>query len=154
MPYITDGTTVGVQRPGHENFFTRLTSRNSKSSVDQYGVPTSCGPWNSFGWLDRGHDYSQGECPRHLIRTLETAALQPVFITRGFYTCRFCSPAPELGPTPYRMTDGRTIQLGFACVKIIDGQDRIWLAPTLVLHYIAEHGYLPPTDLLGRLQES
>ncbi len=112
-------------------------------------LSTSRMPWGkthrAFGWLEPGHDHAKGRCPSEILDLLERAAADPVDRTRGWQTCGFCARG-EYGPTPYRTASGSELQLGNASLHVVAGST-VWVAPTLVLHYVAEHEYLPPAEL-------
>ena len=148
LPYIADGITAG--EPQIRGWLWRMKRLSEDQElVGLSGIPASFGQWTAFGWLEPGHEYTAGLSPGTFVQALEMAALAPVFVTRGFHMCQYCSASPEnFGPTAYETRDGGQLQLGSACLKVTDRQQRVWLAPNLVLHYISEHNYLPPTDLL------
>ncbi|TBT83210.1 hypothetical protein ET989_12090 [Propioniciclava sinopodophylli] len=121
-------------------------------------------PWQhdtlAFGWLDAGHAFRQGACPPALLGHLEAAARHPVDRTRGFHVCTLCPPpaTPDerwgvFGPTHHQTTEGDTLALGSASLEVHAGRRR-WVAPNLVLHYIAAHGYLPPDEVVGAVASS
>ncbi|HHU39597.1 MAG TPA: hypothetical protein GXZ45_10000 [Propionibacterium sp.] len=119
-------------------------------------------PWQrdtlAFGWLDREHAFRQGACPPQVVAHLEQAARNPVDRTRGYHACLFCPPREVpadqpwamMGPTPYETGTGDVLQLGSASIEVEAGGQR-WVAPNLVLHYITEHDYLPPDEVVHAL---
>ena len=114
-------------------------------------------PWGrtrrAFGWLEPGHDHARGACPPEVVTMLERAAADPVDRTRGWQRCGFCPPG-DYGPTPYRTSTGEELLLGDASL-LVPGEGRTdWVAPTLVLHYVAEHDYLPPGELLDAVRSA
>ena len=122
-------------------------------------------PWQkdtlAFGWLDPRRPFREGPCPSEVRRGLEEAARSPIDRTRGFHTCAFCPrPAPEevgpwsrdFHPTEYAAQRGDTLHLGSASIEVMAGGRR-WVAPNLVLHYVSEHGYLPPAEVVAALGE-
>ena len=104
-----------------------------------------------FGWLDKNHTYRMGACPPGVLRRLENSAENPVCRMRGYQSCCFCSWSPLLDAPWYVAPDGRLILVGDATISIVDRYATRWLAPTLVLHYIAAHSYLPPQALIDGL---
>lgn len=117
-------------------------------------------PWQrgvrAFSWIDAGNTFRRGVCPPGVLETLEAAARRPVNRTRGFHTCPLCPrPEPDAGsawssdshPTPYSTGSGEDLQLGSASLEITAGR-QTWEAPDLVLHYVVEHEYLPPDELI------
>ena len=105
--------------------------------------------WLTFGWLDKAHPIPTGECADQDIQTLELAAQNRGDQSRGFHACPFCPPliGMKIG-TDYEFQSGETRKLGSACLEVRDPQGRVWKAPDLVLHYVREHGYAPPLELL------
>lgn len=123
-------------------------------------MPRRRWPWQrdtaAFGWLDSQHPFRRGACPPGVLEYLEQAARNPVDRTRGYHACVFCPPrevAPNqpwaaLGPTPHQTSNRDMLELGSASLEVhADGKR--WVAPNLVLHYITEHGYLPPDDVIA-----
>lgn len=149
LPYITDGTMVGERQT--RGWLWRVKRRlQPQENAVVSGIPASFGQWSAFGWLGTDHDYTDGYTPETFIQTLEAAATAPAFVTRGFHRCPYCPTSPgSFGPTEYQTHDGKYLQLGSACLKVTDQQHRVWLAPNLVLHYISEHGYRPPSEFLN-----
>ncbi len=146
MTYYADGTLL--QRPGLLEW--------QKNHRDAFGVVSTLGEarrrrsWRTFGWLEPGNDYRTGACPPEFLRVLEAAADHPVNRTRGIHRCQLCPTSTHdiMAPAPsYPTTTGRLLHLGSASLEVRDANGQIWIAPTLVLHYIAEHGYLPPAEL-------
>lgn len=110
----------------------------------------------AVGWLDAEHGMPVGETPPSLLRTVEDALRRPVGQTRGFHRCPFCEEAP-FGPLRYQCQDGSELWLGTASIELQSPGGRLWRAPTLIAHYVADHGYRPPdqfvqdvADLQGR----
>jgi hypothetical protein len=95
-----------------------------------------CGEFDvlSVGWLDGEHEYTKGEIdPEHWtkIKTiLETS--EPVNLTRGEHVCELCGQASGSGE--YHAYNPRT--------------GRIYIAPSLILHYIQTHQYVPPAEFV------
>ena len=58
--------------------------------------------------------------------------------------------SPDFHPTEYTTQQGDTLHLGSASIEVMAG-GRGWVAPNLVLHYVAEHGYLPPDEVVAAL---
>lgn len=141
MTYYPDGTLIA--RPPAFRWMRRRTATyesqitSANSGLGRGGL--------TFGWLTPDHPVSKGPVPEELIQVLERAALTPVDRTRGYHHCEFChiQRGPQQG-TEYLTALGEELQLGSACIEIVDSSGRVWKAPNLVLHYIQAHGYLPP----------
>lgn len=112
-------------------------------------------PWQkdtlAFGGLDGAHPFRSGTCPAEVVDALEEAARHPVDQTRGHHVCVLCPPR-EVGPTPHETAKGDVLQLGSASIEVMVDGTR-WVAPTLVLHYVAVHHYQPPEAVLHALRE-
>ncbi|CDR02381.1 hypothetical protein GCM10022420_040780 [Streptomyces iranensis] len=67
---------------------------------------------------------------------------------RGWQSCTL--PHPE-GRPPYPVVvsvDGTEVTLGSAEIRLLARDGRWLIAPNLVLHYVAAHGYLPPGEFI------
>lgn len=126
MPHIEDGTVLAKRR----------------------------WPWQrdtlAFGWLDTAQPFRTGAVPEGVVEALEEAARHPVDRTRGFHTCGLCPAREWPGPTPHPTRRGDTLQLGTASLEVLADGAR-WVAPNLVVHYVTEHGYVPPDEVLRAL---
>lgn len=83
-------------------------------------------PVVTVGWLDAEHEFPKGQCPDDLVATLAGLAEEPVQLTRGYHYCELCKEARGNGEIHVR------------------DEKFVYAAPTLVVHYITAHGYLPP----------
>jgi hypothetical protein len=94
----------------------------------------------SVGWLDSAHPFRSGRCPGDVLARLRELALDPVRLTRGVHRCELCATGPSVasgnGELEVRADDGA-----------------IYVAPALVVHYIEEHGYVPPDVVLAALRK-
>jgi len=111
----------------------------------------------NIGWLEVGRDYPKGQ--------VSSAFLEALFVmladrqnhrnvTRGYHQCHFCDRFSWKDLKIER--SGRTALLGDAEIHVLCGT-QLYVAPTLVYHYIESHGYLPPkafVDAVLRLSGS
>lgn len=102
----------------------------------------------AVGWLSSG-PYSQGpvapELVSHLFDLLDTV-WDPVQF-RGLHDCERCSR------NVHGMRDaGRSVSVGQTnlFVPTLDS-DGLFVAPSLILHYIVDHGYCPPETFQAAL---
>jgi len=115
------------------------------------------------GWLDSAHPFTQGTVDGHLIQKLRLLAAEPVELCRGFHICELCAepdlPKETLPPhhvvldinSPY----GKWLSLHQGNGEIrVPCAGVIFAAPVLIVHYIEEHGYLPPAQFLKAVEES
>jgi len=104
----------------------------------------------SIGWLDAEHPYHRGEVAEEHVRALERVLVhgwQPVY-AKGWDACPFCG-AGEVQPI-LRDVDGEPRMIGAANLFVPAG-NVLYLAPSMILHYIEEHGYAPPEEFLRAL---
>lgn len=98
----------------------------------------------NIGWLDADHPYPTGE-PRpefasQLIRLVVDHAVRR---TRGWQVCPFCGRHPAT--VPHARGE---VPVGDAEIRVRHPDGRVFAAPTLVAHYVADHGYLPPAPFV------
>ena len=99
----------------------------------------------AVGWLEPTHPYSIGDVNDRFIRKLMELLVNPwePAVTMGRHCCGFCRLSG--GPSTFQLPRGvqtPAVQMGTANVWVpADG--RIFVAPSLVLHYIDAHGYAP-----------
>lgn len=107
------------------------------------------------GWLDPMHQFTAGACPRDARDRLVALARTPSNVMRGYHLCLFCSPPRE---DMLRVEDpneqGCFAWLGHAEIWVEGADGTRYAAPTLVVHYIDEHEYLPPRDFIDAVRRS
>ena len=94
----------------------------------------------NVGWLDAEHNYPVGPVDADLGRALTYLLRFQVNQTRGFHACVFC------GRRAVEAVDDLGYQCLLGAAEIhVDGDDgSAFAAPSLILHYVLEHGYRPP----------
>jgi len=125
--------------------------------LSPYSYQPSESPMKNVGWLGAGASFPTGSTParaRDELLRISSEAL-PKNIMRGVHDCEFCEvESPIRLETPYNERGWASIGMGEFHVQAKDGT--IYSAPTLILHYIDEHNYLPPDGfidaLLGRAE--
>ena len=86
----------------------------------------------AVGWLSAREDYARGSVPavaRDRLASLLCEAWQPVSFL-GSHTCQLCG-----GARSHRNL-------------FLPGQGKVLVAPEGILHYIDNHGYLPPQEFI------
>jgi hypothetical protein len=110
----------------------------------------------AVGWLERGHPFPTGSAPEGFVERLGRLCRdERRAAMRGFHLCDLGGhPAPSADqdpdiPLPTRVdVDGTSVLLGSAEVRVV-AADGTWLAaPSLVHHYVTDHGYLPPAPFV------
>nr|WSX47888.1 hypothetical protein OG409_02335 [Streptomyces sp. NBC_00974] len=104
-------------------------------------------PRIAVGWLARNREFSRGTTPagfvEALIRIYDGRRANG---TRGFHLCEFCPAPGPLDGMPQTVYGDRALSLGSAEIRVPVSQAprHMFAAPDLILHYVIEHGYLPP----------
>ncbi len=106
-----------------------------------YRLPYCLNGVQTVGWLDASHDFPVGNPSnelidklRVLIKTRTKTFDLHVNTVRGIHPCNFCGEDIQLD---------RKTMLGMSEIWIPSGE--LWLAtPSLVIHYMEAHGYIPP----------
>lgn len=110
---------------------------------------TCFGQWEdvlvSIGWLDSTHGYARGAVPLEVFRALVRLLVDPwqpgVFAGRSPCSlCRFSG-----GPGVF-VFEGSNVQLGSANLFVPSIDKKVFVAPSLVAHYIDAHAYMPPEE--------
>lgn len=121
-------------------------------SVYNYHVWSPLKSVRCVGWLDAEHPYTTGDPPSWFNERLETIFLHRtqafdahVNVMRGIHLCNLCRSEFAL------FSEGKRHPLGMAEIWLPDGPR--WLAaPSLVLHYVKAHGYMPPLPFIEAVQ--
>jgi hypothetical protein len=94
----------------------------------------------NVGWLDTEHDYPTGVVDDELHVALVHLLGFQTNPTRGAHPCPFCGK----GMVEFVDDHGYKHLLGSAEIHV-DGEDgSAFAAPSLIVHYVLDHGYLPP----------
>ncbi|GEM_PF-1768444 len=102
----------------------------------------------NIGWIAAGMPYTHGSPPEGFITALITCAARPVRLFRGIHTCELC------GATDVHFDlEGREVHLGNGEIRVTARDGSAWTAPTLVVHYVETHGYLPPPAFIAAVME-
>uniref|UniRef100_UPI00367075F3 DUF7919 family protein n=1 Tax=Methylopila musalis TaxID=1134781 RepID=UPI00367075F3 len=101
----------------------------------------------SVGWLDKHHFYNKGRAPNLFLDKLRSLMLaengnsyyaNPM---RGTHQCPFCGLDYFSDKLEYRK-----MSIGSAELWIPTQSGTYFVAPTMIIHYIQEHDYSPPTE--------
>ena len=96
----------------------------------------------AVGWLEPGHPYAKGEVSEAVFEKLVDLLVDPwqPFAAMGFHLCGLCRFSGGPGSLEYQ---GRRVDLG-ARNLFLPGEGVVYVAPSLILHYIDSHDYAPP----------
>jgi hypothetical protein len=98
----------------------------------------------NVGWLSAEHPFPIGVSDGRFVQVLERLVASPVNLYRGSHLCEFCPCPPTIlsrGGIP--MLDPPPGTTGNGEIRVIDGEG-VYVAPTLILHYVVVHQYRPP----------
>ncbi|MFO7167887.1 MAG: hypothetical protein DIU80_007635 [Chloroflexota bacterium] len=110
----------------------------------------------AVGWLEQEHPYTRGQAsPAVIDRFAELLQTQGTHFPAGclgLHTCSLCPDAPDAHRVipPYTHRNGRRISLGVTNL-FVPGNGVVYVAPSLALHYMVEHEYLPPQEFCDAL---
>jgi hypothetical protein len=102
---------------------------------------TTTGRVSHVGYLARGHAFPKGATSEELFDRLVVLVECPLAECFGYHTCdiRWCWQR-----RPKFRYKGRDLFLGNIDI-FVPGDEVVYSAPSLILHYIRRHKYLPPT---------
>lgn len=98
----------------------------------------------TIGWLEPKYRFRKGEVSFHLISKLQIliqrTEIRDVHVNpiRGSYECKFCAPDES---------ESRLI-IQASEIWLPDLCSGFFAAPSMLVHYIEEHRYLPPVEFL------
>lgn len=94
----------------------------------------------AIGWLDDKHPYREGPADSEFVRLLEDACRSHDGVQwLGPHFCELCIAA---GNEPAHCTTD----------LIVVAPDGTWYhAPTMIIHYVTEHGYSPPEEFVAAI---
>ncbi len=98
----------------------------------------------AVGWLDKAHPYTQGSVTAEFVAKLLTLLVDPwqPFISPGLHACEFCRISGGLGSLCY---NGSWVSMGVNNL-FVPGTGFLYVAPSLIAHYIDAHLYAPPAE--------
>lgn len=109
----------------------------------------------TVGWLEPGHEFptaedgdaDEGEDPAFWPNLVTLAADHTTAVTRSVHACRFRHLFEA--DFQYRAVYGsRVLYLGSAEIRVVARDGRWLTAPTLIVHYVRDHGYRPPAEFV------
>lgn len=110
------------------------------------------------GWLDNVHHFTHGTVETRLIGKMMLLAAKPVELYFGLHVCELCLEPPNLRTGTGGFIDP-VVWGEWAEQRSGTGEIRVahrgitFAAPVLIVHYIEEHGYLPPSVFLKAVEE-
>lgn len=106
------------------------------------------GNYYYIGWLGPTHKYNTGHLESQFLSKLFAIfRREQVRLVRGINTCHLC-PHQDDGRVYFSM-DGFEKLLGISEIWIPNESfDKVFAAPSLILHYIDTHNYRPPQEFV------
>jgi hypothetical protein len=101
----------------------------------------------NIGWLGRGESFSTGSIDGDAWDELVRLATDPVNVMRGLHDCEFCDVESPVG-VPSGYAPKGFAWLGTGEIRVEGLNEACYAAPTLLLHYIKAHYYLPPSEFI------
>ena len=105
----------------------------------------------NIGWLGREQPYNRGEVQEDILASLWEFLHYRMLRLRGFHVCEFCTSSHN-GPLPIER-NYEILHLGTSEIRVIGNNKKIYAAPDLIYHYIAEHSYRPPEEFLEAVEK-
>jgi hypothetical protein len=100
----------------------------------------------NIGYLARRHPYTKGTPSEAFFDRLVGLVDHPIAVSSGYHTCDlgWCGLRLKLlPPQPTLRYKSRVVGLGDTDI-FVPGDDVVYCAPSLILHYIRRHRYGPP----------
>ena len=100
----------------------------------------------AVGWVDRRHPVTRGTVEPAFVARLVELLMDPWQPpqTLGWHDCTFCRLTRGPGVFEY---GGTRIFIGTSNV-FVPGQGCLYIAPSLILHFMDSHGYVPPEEFI------
>ncbi|MFI6514792.1 hypothetical protein ACIBF1_04435 [Spirillospora sp. NPDC050679] len=101
----------------------------------------------NVGWLSREITFPTGATDPAAGHVLIRLATEPVNVFRGFHYCEFCDTE---SPIRIRVPElpGTVASLGTGEIHVPGENGVVYVAPTLIIHYMESHAYLPPQEFI------
>jgi hypothetical protein len=105
----------------------------------------------NVGWLGHGSAYPIGSVDARVLAELLNRAADPVNVMRGLHDCEFCDEESPIR-IPAAVGIHERISLGTGEIHVVGEDGVVYAAPTLIVHYIERHGYMPPDVFMDALR--
>lgn len=106
----------------------------------------------NIGWLEKGHLFDEGDVPKEFVEKLWKYLRYPVCVCRGFHVCDFCEN--QKTEVPIVKFKGKRREVGYYEIRVWGKAGSVYAAPSLIFHYIVQHGYKPPQEFIDAVMES
>src|ERR1700741_5638191 len=109
----------------------------------------------NVGWLSNEHSFPRATPDSRLVDAVRRLVAHPLNLVRGFHVCEFCPlpfRKPSAGGIP--MPDPIPGTTGNGEIRVLGADGVTFVAPVLILHYIAEHQYSPPQQFVDAVLQA
>ena len=128
----------------------------------EYYVERDDEPALNVGWLDAAQEFFKGDPPPGFLDRLRLIARTRVKQMRGFQVCQFCpDPCSSFGLGAWSDQDKAVYDACFenghyssAEIRVRGEDGRIYASPRMIVHYVAAHGYLPPSEFIDAVMQT
>ncbi len=103
----------------------------------------------NIGWLSGTMPYDSGDVPPEFVERLAaycTAHLFHLFF--GYHECEFCFPDGPRTSYSSREEFFEAVGMGDGEIRVPGVGGRVYAAPAMIYHYVAEHHYRPPDEFI------
>ena len=103
----------------------------------------------NVGWLGSGEDFPTGAVEAVLLAKIAwLCCFETVNQMRGIHSCELCDVG-GWDREAYIVVPGEGLRLlGTNEIRVVGSDGVRYAAPSLVLHYLVDHNYRPPTEFL------
>ncbi|MFD8639531.1 hypothetical protein ACFV14_04390 [Streptomyces zaomyceticus] len=104
----------------------------------------------NVGWLESGRPWTSGPAPAAFTSELLTVLkAQAVNGTLGLHECDLCAePLDDAHPWYVPRPGHRRASAGADEIRVPGAPGTAYAAPSLIGHYVLDHGYLPPREFI------
>jgi hypothetical protein len=113
-------------------------------------TPGTDGNVVNVGWLGRESKFVAGSLDKRFRFELRKRAENPINVMRGWHDCELCDAESPIRIGPLAGVHGH-ISLGTGELWVTGDKGVIYAAPTLIVHYVEDHGYVPPAAFVSAL---
>jgi len=140
------GAASGKPRSVVPSLVTEVTLMKYHARIMPYAPDLAGpGPVKNVGFLWFRHAYTMGKVPPLVFERLVALVEKPLAWYGGYHICNVgsCALTEGLRGQPIFRYRGRLLGLGSSDI-LVPGEDAVYNAPNLILHYIRHHRYQPP----------
>ncbi|MEU2080076.1 hypothetical protein [Streptomyces sp. NPDC013489] len=104
----------------------------------------------NIGWLEAGLSWTSGQASQDFgRRLLAVVDAQHVNVMLGLHECDLCpTPLPDTHPWYMPRPGELRASVGTGEIRVPGSPGIVFAAPSLIGHYVVDHGYLPPRQFI------